>query len=142
MLLALLLLAEASTPRFTNPLPRSPPPVLGRAPVQTMDKTAPRSAPALAELEDRSTQVRLEDLEVVERVDPGFPVSARGVDRYECVVRLYVDDDGEPVAVQPLACASPFFETAEDALMRWRFEPYKDGVPVKTDIAVDYTRPD
>jgi hypothetical protein len=117
------------------------------APVPDQEAT-PRARPGIAavpELEDRNVQVRMDELVVVDRVDPAFPVGVRNLNHHECIVRLFVDEEGEPQAVEPLACDPRFVDAARDALMRWRFEPWTDEDgdrrPVKTDLAIEFERP-
>lgn len=87
--------------------------------------------------------VSLEDLAVRNRVDPLFPREERKMKRADCTMRVFIDNRGIPLRAVPMECDARFADASEDALMQWRFEPYRvDGKarPVRTDVLVEYRR--
>ena len=73
----------------------------------------------------------------VRRVAPHFPdeALAANISFVECLATVSVDVAGSPTNVIVSGCPDLFFESVEDALMRWRFEPtMADGAPVATEF--------
>ncbi|MFZ5479696.1 MAG: energy transducer TonB [Myxococcota bacterium] len=70
-----------------------------------------------------------------------YPEAARGLPDTRCVVRMHVDERGEPTKVEPRACPEVFVSAATAVAMRYRFYPLKcDGVAkeARFDLAVDF----
>ena len=73
----------------------------------------------------------------VRRVAPHFPEEAlaANISFVECLATISVDAAGSPTNVTVSGCPDLFFQSVENAVMRWRFEPaMADGLPVATDF--------
>lgn len=139
--------ALASEPRiFKRPtnLDRAPQRTWLAAQPSDPDQSNPRNGTTDPdELMAITRPVSLEELTIRERVAPRFPVEERKVKASDCVMRLFIDERGFPLRAVPMDCDARFVDASEDALMQWRFDPYrKDGEaqPVRTDVLVEYRR--
>lgn len=82
-------------------------------------------------------------VEVKKRVDPRYPPAARGLglSTQRCIATVEIDTQGVPTRVNVDSCPKVFHPSTEEALLKWRWYPYKiDGerVDVSTKIAVVY----
>lgn len=89
--------------------------------------------------------VHWSDVVVLKRSTPGFPDAAKrmGVREGTCVVRIQIDRDGVPTAVEPQACPAVFEIETVKAARAWRFvAPERDGVRIAAqfDLKVNYSR--
>lgn len=82
---------------------------------------------------DPARPVHYTDLQVKTRVNPRFPEAARTLSRRDesCVLRILVDERGEPAAVTVRTCPAVFQTAAIEAASQWRWYPLLDrGQPI------------
>jgi Gram-negative bacterial TonB protein C-terminal len=81
-------------------------------------------------------QVAPTELRPKRRVTPAMP---KGIKSATCDVKVWIDEEGKPYQVLPVACDDAVAQPAVDALEKWVWWPYRvDGEPrrVSTTITV------
>lgn len=82
-------------------------------------------------------------VEVKRRIEPTYPMAARGMGLGEqrCIVQVEIDETGVPAKVSVDKCPKVFHAGTEEAMLKWRWYPYKiegEKLRVSTKIAVVY----
>jgi hypothetical protein len=83
------------------------------------------------------------ELEVKKRIYPEYPEAARELNLGDqrCLAVVFMDEEGVPYQVNVDNCPKVFELPTEEAMLKWRWYPPKDGkskVKAQTTIAVTY----
>ncbi len=83
----------------------------------------------------RSVVVRFDELELKRKIEPDYPVAAKGLSLGEqhCVATVRISEEGVPTRVDVRGCPEVFHAETRSALLKWRFYPVRAGkTPVST----------
>ena len=100
--------------------------------------TNPQPVPPPTPTPHRVVFTHLDPAMLVHRVEPVFPVLARQTHR-EGTVELHaiIATDGSVRSLQFLTGDAMFYQSAVDAVSRWRYKPtYLNGIPVEVDTHI------
>jgi protein TonB len=63
------------------------------------------------------------------QVQPVYPEAARALDLGDvtCKLRVFIDEKGKPYDINFTSCPPAFQKSAQDAVMRWRWDPARLG---------------
>ncbi len=139
----MLLLLAALIGFADDPVPPTPAtePVPPAPPVEPVALAPPEPAALVTAPPGESVpQVEPNELTPKRRALPTWPT---GIKSASCQFRVWIDEEGKPYQVRPVACDEAVTEVAVDALERWRWKPYLvDGRPskVSTVITIQFRR--
>jgi protein TonB len=140
--------STASPPSTANPAPQQPDPTSasGGLPTEDHHNDAPAGGglqngpqtpvigqgPVTGPVGPTAREYATTSLAVLRQVDPIYPAFARAAHIQGAVVlKMTVDERGQPIQVEVLEGHPVFHEAARQAARQWRFEPARmDGQPV------------